>query len=137
MRLTKVPVWLRANPSAFHFLWVTKFENWIDEPINVCVWFDRKSLNIYLLVFLHALFFLSRYDTLAVHIRLHLLLSANTEQLKEAKSPCMNESILNHFILSIINPKSYSFYLGWSVACVQKDVPFRAKDGRNKEDLLP
>lgn len=54
-----------------------------------------------------------------------------------AKCPCMNESILNHFILSIINPKSRSFYLGWSVVCVQKDVPFRAKDVRNKGDLLP
>lgn len=44
------------------------------------VWFDRKSWITIYWSFTWFNIFLSRYDTLAMHIRLRLLLSPNTEQ---------------------------------------------------------
>lgn len=61
---------------------VSFFVSHSDEPIrsNVWVWFDRKSWITIYWSFTWFNIFLSRYDTLAMHIRLRLLLSPNTEQ---------------------------------------------------------
>lgn len=55
-------------------------KNELTNPLDLMFEFDRKSWITIYWSFTWFNFFLSRYDTLAMHIRLRLLLSPNTEQ---------------------------------------------------------